>query len=148
MSWTVLLREKSQRQHTSSQHFCVVSMSMIDSLLCSALYLDSYKLLETNSGYHFFNNDSLDDLEQLLRDSSASADTAILGIFTDFPGNPHLRSADLPRLRALADKHHVPVIIDETVGCHLNVSVLPYADVVVASLTKVFSGLGNVLGGA
>lgn len=86
-------------------------------------------------------------MKDLLEDSSNSPDTAILGIFTDFPGNPHLRSADLPRLRALADEYNIPLIIDETVGCHLNVSVLQYADVVVASLTKIFSGFSNVLGG-
>ncbi|KAJ4486280.1 PLP-dependent transferase [Lentinula aciculospora] len=107
------------------------------------LYVDSYKLLDkTSSGYHFFTNETLDDLERLLEDS------AVVGIFTDFPGNPHLRSADLPRLRRLADKHNIPIIIDETTGSHLNVSVLKYADIVVGSLTKVFSGFANVLGGA
>ncbi|KAE9396415.1 PLP-dependent transferase [Gymnopus androsaceus JB14] len=112
------------------------------------LYVDSYKLLEaTTSRHHFFTNDTLDDLELFLN-GSASSDTAVLAIFTDFPGNPHLRSADLPRLRMLGDKYHIPIIIDETVGCHLNVAVLPYADVVVASLSKVFSGYANVLGGA
>ncbi|KAE9396407.1 PLP-dependent transferase [Gymnopus androsaceus JB14] len=112
------------------------------------IYVDSYRLLEArSSGHRFFTNDTLDDLEHLL-DSSASSDTAFLAIFTDFPGNPHLKSADLPRLRMLADKYHIPIIIDETVGCHLNVDVLPYADIVVASLTKVFSGYSNVLGGA
>ena len=38
--------------------------------------------------------------------------------------------------------------MDETVGNFLNVSVLPYADVVVSSLTKVFSGDSNVMGGS
>lgn len=90
----------------------------------------------------------MEDLERLLEECAASDTSAVLGIFTDFPGNPTMKSADLPRLHALGDKYHVPIIIDETAGCHLNVSVLSYADIVVGSLTKVFSGFANVLGGA
>lgn len=51
------------------------------------------------------------------------------------------------RIRALADKYNFAVVVDETVGNFLNVHVLPYADVVVSSLTKVFSGDSNVMGG-
>ena len=100
-------------------------------------------------GYQIFLNNSIDDLEQLLASEGGTPDhPAILALFTDVPGNPELRTADLPRLRALADLYHFPIIIDETVAHHLNVQVLPYADVVVCSLTKIFSGLANVLGGA
>ncbi|KAF8882452.1 pyridoxal phosphate-dependent transferase [Infundibulicybe gibba] len=52
-----------------------------------------------------------------------------------FPSNPLLRSADLPRIRALADKYDFLIV-------------LPYADMVVSSLTKVFSGSSNVMGGS
>ena len=68
-------------------------------------------------------------------------------MFTEFPGNPLLKSPDLRRIRELADKYDFVVVIDETVGNFLNVNVLPYADVVVSSLTKVFSGDSNVMGG-
>lgn len=121
----------------------------MDYVTLSILYVDSYKLLDTmSSGYHYFTNETVEDLERLLEDCATSDTSAVLGIFTDLPGNPTLKSADLPRLRALADKYRVPFIIDETTGCHLNVSVLPYADIVIGSLTKVFSGFANVLGGA
>jgi cystathionine gamma-synthase len=116
-------------------------------ILLSILYTESYAFLGlTNPGYQIFTNDTIDDLERLLKESTDRP--AILALFTDVPGNPELRTADLPRLRALADLYHFPIIIDETVGHHLNVQVLPFADVVVGSLTKVFSGLANVLGGA
>ena len=39
------------------------------------------------------------------------------------------------------------MIVDETIGNFLNVNVLPFSDVVVSSLTKVFSGDSNVMGG-
>jgi cystathionine gamma-synthase len=39
------------------------------------------------------------------------------------------------------------IVVDETVGSFVNVEVLPYADIVVSSLSKVFSGEVNVMGG-
>ena len=114
----------------------------------STIYGDSYVFLGlTNPGYHLFNNDTIDDLERLLKQGTPEH-PAILALFTDFPGNPHLYTADLPRLRELADIYHFPIIIDETIGFYLNVQVLPFADVIVSSLTKLFSGFCNVLGGA
>jgi cystathionine gamma-synthase len=70
-----------------------------------------------------------------------------LALFCEFPGNPLLKSPDLRRIRELADKYNFAVVVDETVGSFLNVHVLPYADIVVSSLTKVFSGESNVMGG-
>ncbi|KAJ7063550.1 pyridoxal phosphate-dependent transferase [Mycena amicta] len=113
------------------------------------LYSDTYKFLELpdGSGYEFFTNDTIDQLEALLEAGSPSQ-PAVLAIFTDFPGNPHLRSADMIKLHNIAQCYGVPLIVDETVGGYLNVSVLPHCDIVVSSLTKLFSGMANVLGGA
>lgn len=116
--------------------------------LQSILYNDSYAFLGSYTpGYHLFTNDSIEDLERLLEEGTPDR-PAILALFIDVPGNPQLRTADLPRLRALADLYHFPIILDETVGHYLNVQVLPFADIVVSSLTKIFSGMSNVLGGA
>ena len=71
-----------------------------------------------------------------------------LALFCEFPGNPLLKSPDLRRIRWLADQYDFAVVIDETIGNFMNVHVLPYADVVVSSLTKVFSGDSNVMGGS
>lgn len=70
-----------------------------------------------------------------------------MALFTEFPGNPLLSSPDLERIRKLADQYDFCVVVDETIGNFINVNVLPYADVVVSSLTKVFSGDSNVMGG-
>ncbi|KAF8207707.1 pyridoxal phosphate-dependent transferase [Mycena galopus ATCC 62051] len=113
------------------------------------LYCESYKFLALTSsaGYHLFNNDTIDELETLLA-AGTPENPAILALYTDFPGNPHLYGADIIRLRGLADRYNFPIIIDETVAGYLNTQILPYCDIVVTSLTKFFSGLANVLGGA
>ncbi|KAJ6547000.1 pyridoxal phosphate-dependent transferase [Mycena capillaripes] len=113
------------------------------------LFADSYRFLELSSsaGYHFFTNETIDELETLLETGTPDR-PAILSVYTDFPGNPHLRSPDILRLRALADHFKFPIIVDETVGGYLNCQVFPYCDVVVSSLTKLFSGQANVLCGA
>lgn len=91
----------------------------------------------------------IDELEKILAvsDSTEPQQSPILALFTEFPSNPLLRSADLPRLRSLADKHNFLMVIDETLGNFFNVQVLQYADIVVSSLSKVFSGDANVMGG-
>ncbi|KAF2459311.1 pyridoxal phosphate-dependent transferase [Lineolata rhizophorae] len=110
-------------------------------------YVDSLKVLEKFGPgclfYGFGSSEDLDDLEKRLK-----AGERYLLLFCEFPGNPLLKSPDLPRIRALADEYDFYVVVDETVGNFLNVNVLPYADVVVSSLTKIFSGDSNVMGGS
>ena len=67
---------------------------------------------------------------------------------TEFPSNPLLKSPPLTHLRRLADTYDFLIIVDETVGNIFNVCVIPYADIVVSSLTKIFSGESNVMGGS
>lgn len=71
----------------------------------------------------------------------------IVLLFCECPLNPLLRTPDLKRIRALADEYGFLVVVDETVGNFSNIHVLPFADIVVLSLTKVFSGDLNVMGG-
>ena len=109
-------------------------------------YIDTLKITEKfGPGSQFYGHgtdEELDDLEKRLESGEK-----YLALFTEFPGNPLLRSPNLPRIRKLADKYDFCVVVDETIGNFINVNVLPYADVVVSSLTKVFSGDSNVMGG-
>ncbi len=50
-------------------------------------------------------------------------------------------------LKKLADEYDFIIVVDETVGSFANVEVLPFADIVVSSLSKIFSGEVNVMGG-
>ena len=116
-------------------------------------YTDTLKVLEKwGPGCHFLGNgldSDIDELERVLESESAAhpGSRPILALYTEFPSNPLLRSANLPRLRQLADKYDFLIVVDETIGNFVNVEVLPYADIVVSSLSKIFSGDANVMGG-
>lgn len=128
------------------------------SSFCSFPYTDTLKILQKwGPGCHFYGNGldaDIDDLEILLSKQNSSQATGasppdpILALFCEFPSNPLLRCPDLPRLRRLADEYGFVLVVDETIGNFVNVEVLPYADMVVSSLTKVFSGETNVMGGS
>ncbi|KAJ3045671.1 hypothetical protein HDV00_007797 [Rhizophlyctis rosea] len=109
-------------------------------------YIDTLKIQEKfGSGVHFFpfaNSSDLASLSTILETSQISA------LFTEFPSNPLLKSPDLKAIRELADRHGFVVVVDETIGNFVNVDAIGWADVVVTSLTKVFSGDSNVMGGS
>ncbi|MFO1094411.1 MAG: aminotransferase class I/II-fold pyridoxal phosphate-dependent enzyme [Planctomycetaceae bacterium] len=109
-------------------------------------YVDSLKIAQVfGPGAHFFPRGDTADLEQL---GSLLAGEPVCGIATEFPANPLLSVPDLARLSELAQARHCPLIVDDTVAGGWNVDVLPAADVVWFSLTKYFSGRGDVTGGA
>jgi cystathionine gamma-synthase len=92
--------------------------------------------------YGLASNEELDSLEALLKSGEK-----ILSLFCEFPSNPLLVTPDLKRLRQLADEYDFAIVVDETIGNFINIAVLDYADIVVSSLTKIFSGDSNVMGG-
>ncbi|GFF93170.1 probable cystathionine gamma-synthase [Aspergillus udagawae] len=85
----------------------------------------------------------LDDLERRLAEGER-----IQALFCELPSNPQLASPDLHRIRRLADEYKFVVACDETLGTFVNVDVLPYVDIAMTSLTKIFSGASNVMGGS
>lgn len=110
-------------------------------------YVDTYKLLSRFGSknsilYGQGSTKQLDDLESKLESGQQ-----ILALFCEIPNNPLLQTCDLSRIRRLANQYNFIVVIDETVATFVNVDVLPYADIVFDSLTKMFSGKGDVAGG-
>lgn len=85
------------------------------------------------------------DLQKL---SDACLASKISVVFCEVPTNPLLITPDIKRLRELADKHDFLLVIDDTLTACGNINTLPYSDITVTSLTKYFSGEGNVLAGA
>lgn len=110
-------------------------------------YVDTKNILSKfGPGFYFFgmgDESSLAELRTLLESGER-----ILALFCEFPSNPLLKSPDLRSIKELADKYGFYVVVDETIGNILNIHVLPCADMVASSLTKVFSGDSNVMGGS
>jgi cystathionine gamma-synthase len=72
----------------------------------------------------------------------------VAGVFTEVPSNPLLQTPDLHRLRAVTSESGTALIVDDTIATPVNVDVLSHCDGVCTSLTKFFSGVGDVTGGA
>lgn len=109
-------------------------------------YVDSLKVQEKfGPGAHFYTKGDEDDLnamETLLETESISS------LFTEFPSNPLLASPDLKRIQTLARQHNFPLIVDDTLATWLNVDLFSVVDAFTTSLTKFFSGVGDVTAGA
>ncbi|MFK5921716.1 MAG: PLP-dependent transferase [Verrucomicrobiota bacterium] len=109
-------------------------------------YVDALKVQEEfGPGVHEYlggKSDPVEDLKQRLQNESLSA------VYTEVPSNPLLRTVDLATLSQVTRQHGLPLIVDDTVGTVVNVDAFAFADVVTTSLTKYFSGVGDVMGGA
>jgi O-acetylhomoserine (thiol)-lyase len=89
----------------------------------------------------FAKSDRAADIEALI-----DADTR--AIYCETVGNPAGNVCDLEALAAVAHRHAMPLIVDNTVPTPLLVRPVDYgADVVVHSLTKFMGGHGTTLGG-
>lgn len=110
-------------------------------------YVDTLKIQQrfAPADVRFYAVGGSEDLQQLDEFLKANKIAAVLCESTT---NPLLKSLDLQKLRQLADKHDFLLVVDDTLAACINHDVLPYADVVVTSLTKYFSGYGDVLAGS
>jgi cystathionine gamma-synthase len=109
-------------------------------------YVDVLKVQEQfGAGAHFLVLDDaggLERLRDLLEREKVSA------VYCEMAANPLLRSVDLAGVAKLLEGREIPLIVDDTVGTVVNVDVFRHADVVTTSLTKCFSGAGDVMGGS
>ncbi|NWF37349.1 aminotransferase class I/II-fold pyridoxal phosphate-dependent enzyme [Mariprofundus sp. KV] len=88
----------------------------------------------------FAEDDSPAALEKLIDDKTSA-------IYCESIGNPAGNIVDIEAICAMADKHGVPVIVDNTVAPSLIRPIDYGASIVVYSLTKYMGGHGNSLGG-
>lgn len=122
-------------------------------LVIGSIFHNTYHLFEEGPGglQHFGNATAssgvLDKVEAYLSEHYGQGKT-VSYLFVEFPSNPILVSADLNRLRAIADKYAFPIVVDDTIASFASVDALPVADVVMSSLTKSFSGYADVMGGS
>ena len=105
------------------------------------------------AGVHFFgfgDHDDVKRLEELLKTQKIAA------LFTEFPSNPLLRCPNMEKLGALARVHDFLIVVDDTISSFANVDLFKatgpsncsVVDIICSSLTKVFSGRGDVLAGS
>ena len=108
------------------------------------LYVDSTRLFEKarDAKHHF-----VPDVRDLAAVERLLAAGGIAGVFTEVPNNPQLETADIPALRALCDKHGAKLLLDPSSVGLATVDVLPFADIVVSSLTKYAGSEGDVMAG-
>ncbi|RLN43599.1 hypothetical protein BBJ28_00023859 [Nothophytophthora sp. Chile5] len=120
------------------------------SILVGFPYVDTLKILQRSewctNGVHFFPTCGEKEMREV---EAIVAREKVLGIFTEFPGNPLLSMPDLKRLAKLAHENGTVLVVDDTVGSY-NVNTMQHgcADLVVTSLSKIFSGTGNVMAGS
>lgn len=76
------------------------------------------------------------------------ASEPVSGCVAEVPGNPLLTCPDIPALHQATQACDGLMVVDDTIASPLNVSVLPYADLVMSSLTKYVSGVGDVMAGS
>lgn len=109
-------------------------------------YVDGLKMQTVSGpGAHFFpvvDDAAYDNIAALAKAGE------IAGVFCETPGNPLLETPDLPRLSSILRPHGVPLVVDDTVASFYNLDVLPYADLLASSLTKLVSGVGDVMAGS
>ena len=108
------------------------------------LYVDSTRLFEKarDAKRHF-----IADVRDLAVVEGLLAAGDIAGVFTEVPNNPQLETADIPALRALCDKYGAKLLLDPSSVGLASVDVLPFADIVVSSLTKYAGSEGDVMAG-
>ena len=69
-------------------------------------------------------------------------------VFIETLGNPNSNIIDMEAVAAIAHKHHIPLIVDNTFGTPYLIRPMEYgADIVVHSATKFIGGHGSSLGG-
>ncbi|KAJ9062032.1 Cystathionine gamma-synthase [Entomophthora muscae] len=130
----------------NSHRLALATQGNLKSVCFGFPYTDTLKILQNfGPGCHFLGSGDDDDLERL---EAILEQEPILALYCEIPSNPLLKSPSLTRLRQLANKYGFLVIVDDTIGGLVNLDLLDFVDIVASSLTKIFSGKGDVMGGS
>ncbi len=109
-------------------------------------YVDVLRLQqEFGSGVKFF---PVADASAIQETADLAAAGSVAAVFAEVPSNPLLRCAPLDELSGRLRAAGVPLVVDDTVATSVNLNALATADLVTTSLTKAFSGSGDVIAGA
>ena len=106
-------------------------------------YVDVLKLpMHIFHGAKLVTEENCEDIELEIKRINPAA------LIIELPSNPMLKCVNIRKISKIADKLNIPVIVDDTIGSNLNINSLGYADIIFTSLTKIFSGSGDILAGS
>lgn len=113
------------------------------------LYLDSGKILEQflDEGETLECLYDISDVDLVIERIRSLGD-ALAAVVVECPSNPLIKVCDLERIAAAVREQGGVMIVDPTIASVYNVDVLPFADLLVTSLTKYASIEGDVMIGA
>lgn len=98
--------------------------------------LPSYGITTT-----FVDPSNLSDFDKAIRENTRA-------LFIETLGNPNTNIIDIEAVAAIAHKHHIPLIVDNTFGTPYLIRPIEHgADIVIHSATKFIGGHGSSLGG-
>jgi O-acetylhomoserine (thiol)-lyase len=106
--------------------------------------VDSFKKIYPKFNIHFDLSPHINDIAAL--EKGIKPDTKAL--FVESVSNPNGVVADLENLAALAHKHGIPLVVDNTFATPYLLNPIKYgADIVIYSATKALNGHGNLIAG-
>ena len=106
-------------------------------------YVDVLKLpMNIFHGATLLTEENCDDIELEIKRINPAA------LIIELPSNPMLKCVNIKKISKIASKLNIPIIIDDTIGSNLNINSIDHADIVFTSLTKIFSGSGDIMAGS
>ena len=129
-------------------YYCVLNVTSLGTNIVSVpqLYgtthtLFAHILPQQGINVHFAESDSPAAVEALI-------DERTRAVFCESVGNPAGNICDIEAMAAVAHKHGIPLIVDNTVATPILLKPIDHgADIIVHSLTKFMGGHGTTLGG-
>ena len=100
---------------------------------------------EFGSGVEFF---PVADAAAVEKAAGLAEAGTIAAVFAEVPSNPLLSCVPVDALSDRLKAAGIPLVLDDTVATVVNLDALAVADLVTTSLTKAFSGVGDVIAGA
>ena len=106
-------------------------------------YVDVFKLPKNIfHGANLITEENTKDIEMEIKRINPSA------LIIELPSNPLLKCANIKKIAKVAKDLEIPIITDDTIGSNININSLEVSDMVFTSLTKIFSGSGDILAGS
>lgn len=133
---------------TSAIYYSIINLCKTGDEIVAAnnLYGGTYTMLDTilpqfGIRAHFVPHDDLCAYEKKINEKTRA-------IFIETIGNPTLGITDIEAVAKIANKHHLPLIVDSTFTTPYLMRPIEHgADIVIHSLTKWLGGHGSAIGG-